>query len=337
VGQNELHHFDLAAGIWHGPDRGEIELPTPAPAGTSLKRRLFPSTLWEAGRRARRAVPAHLDALALDPDVTLVLHTTYLAPLLGQLPVRPGRTVVDAYDLVWRAHANDARRGPAGVRALRAAYAATVRPRELRGLRRADVVLVAGYDDRAQLASKLADVRWVPTPTPVDPVRPRPGGDGSLVVGLIGNFAHEPTRASAGLLARSQLVHEAGITIVLAGLGSEALATVPGVQVRGAVDRVEELYEELDCVVAPIVSGSGAKVKLGEALLAGRPVVTTPLGAAGFPPSVSRFFAVHEPEALDLRSVRAAIESFDPPRVRAALEHELGWEAATAAYEAATR
>ena len=104
-----------------------------------------------------------------------------------------------------------------------------------------------------------------------------------------------------------------------------------------AIDRAERFYAEVDCVVAPIVGGSGMKVKLAEAVLAGRPVVTTSLGADGYPASVSRRFTLAGPRALDLALVRQAMADFDRAESRAALERELGWEAVLGRYEAALR
>jgi glycosyltransferase involved in cell wall biosynthesis len=58
---------------------------------------------------------------------------------------------------------------------------------------------------------------------------------------------------------------------------------VPGVEVLGYVPDLEPLYRSARTMVAPILSGSGVRIKLLEALRAGMPVVTTPQGAAGLP------------------------------------------------------
>ncbi len=328
VGEPELHFFDPDRSAWQGP--AELDLDPPSthapPSGTGLKRRLFPSTLWESGRAARQAARGYVERLGPDSEATVVLHTTYLAPLLAGLPVAPRRALVDAYDLVWRAHANDALSGAPGQRAVRSAYAATVRPRELRALRRADGILVAGREDWELLRGEASAVDWVPTPTPVEAVEPRAADPGRLRLGLLGNFAHQSTRAGAELLVGSKLGADPAVEIVLAGLQSEALVGSARVTIRGAVDRVESFYAEVDCVVAPVLGGSGMKVKLAEAVLAGRPVLTTPLGATGYPDSLSRFFALAEPDAFDAAAALRAIAEFDRDAARAAFERELGWD-----------
>lgn len=335
VGRPELHFFDSAARTWRV---GELDptagSPPAAVATPGLKRRVFPSTLWESGRAAVAAVP--LDRLALGSARVIVLHTTYLAPLLARLTGHQARSVVDVYDLVWRAHAHDAARAPVVARLARSGYAAAVKQRELSAIRRADTVLVAGYGDYEWLTGRHAEAHWVPTPAPVEPCEPRPAGD-PVRVGMLGNFAHQSTRASARSLLTSELAADPGVTIVLAGLHSENFPRPPGVKVLGTVARVESFYAEVDCVVAPVLGGSGMKVKLAEAILAGRPVVTTPLGAEGYPARISRHFTLAGAPALDVAVARHAVARFDRHAARADLEPELCWDAVLSRYLAALR
>jgi glycosyltransferase involved in cell wall biosynthesis len=58
---------------------------------------------------------------------------------------------------------------------------------------------------------------------------------------------------------------------------------VPNVEVVGFVPDLETLYADCGAMIAPIVGGSGVRIKLLEALRAGMPVVTTSAGAAGLP------------------------------------------------------
>ena len=55
----------------------------------------------------------------------------------------------------------------------------------------------------------------------------------------------------------------------------------PHVELRADVDDARAELRDVTVYVAPLVSGSGLKNKVLEAMAAGRPVVTTPLGAAG--------------------------------------------------------
>ncbi len=119
--------------------------------------------------------------------------------------------------------------------------------------------------------------------------------------------------------------------MVLAGWGSERFAGEP-VSVLGAVDRPEDFYAQIDCVIAPVAGGSGIKCKLAEALEAGRPVLTTALGASGYPPLLRRHFCVAEPGDLDGAKVRLAISEFDAGLARADADRVLGWDTVTAEY-----
>ena len=327
VAETELHHYDPGTGAWVGPlepvAARQAEDRSAATGGRSVKRALFPSTLWESGRRPRRALRGHLGALRLSPDAILVLHTSYLAGVIGELGRRVP-TIVDVYDLVWSAHATDAAAGPLWARPVRGAYSASVRAREQRAIARADDVLVAGFEDRRLLAERLPATRWVPTATPVEAVAPRERDGAGLRVGLLGNFRHQSTLDSARRLLAAPLADGREITIVLAGLGSDAaFEPRPGIEVLGACERVEDFYEAVDCVAAPVGAGSGIKVKLGESLLAGRPVVTTAAGAAGYPPHLRALMTVADPDRLDPDAVRGAVARFDPGRARELAGDEL--------------
>jgi len=60
----------------------------------------------------------------------------------------------------------------------------------------------------------------------------------------------------------------------------------------GYVDNIETLYQTAKCLVAPLLSGSGIKIKIINALARGLPVVTTPVGIEGFPPGYSKAIRV---------------------------------------------
>ena len=61
----------------------------------------------------------------------------------------------------------------------------------------------------------------------------------------------------------------------------EFFCNIPGVQFHPNVPDVRPFYRDCGAVVVPLLSGGGTRVKILEAGLAGRPVLTTPLGAYG--------------------------------------------------------
>jgi glycosyltransferase involved in cell wall biosynthesis len=82
---------------------------------------------------------------------------------------------------------------------------------------------------------------------------------------------------------------EATLTIAGPGLRRAADGTlavpqawsVPGIRTVGYVDDLESLYKGSLAIVAPILGGSGVRMKLLESMRAGMPTVTTTDGAAG--------------------------------------------------------
>jgi glycosyltransferase involved in cell wall biosynthesis len=59
------------------------------------------------------------------------------------------------------------------------------------------------------------------------------------------------------------------------------LCAEAGIQLQPNVPDVKEYYEQCGAVVVPILSGGGTRIKILEAAAAGRPVLSTPLGAEG--------------------------------------------------------
>ncbi len=79
-------------------------------------------------------------------------------------------------------------------------------------------------------------------------------------------------------IIRKQLP-QAQIDIV--GRGSEHLPAYDGVNRYGYVDDVEPFYQKAAVLVVPLLSGSGVRIKILEAMSRGLPVVSTRVGYAG--------------------------------------------------------
>jgi hypothetical protein len=216
----------------------------------------------------------------------VILHTTYLGPLAQERAPWMRRVVLDAYDLVWRAHRIDARSGPPTYRLARRAYASTVRRREAASLRAADVVPVAGYRDWEWVRGVAPASGWCPTGMTAATAPPPPKGP-NLRIGFLGNFAHQATVDSARALVDAPAARSGGVEVLLGGWASDRYAgeLAGRATVVGEVAAAPDFWRHVDCAVIPVPSGAGMKCKISEALLAGRPVVTTPLGAEGFDPT----------------------------------------------------
>lgn len=310
LGDTTVAWFDAAAQRWRA-DAPEATPIADGPAATGgLKRRIFPHTLFESGRHAVAALVGQW-AEHVGPDTVPLLHTSYLAPAIGDLPDAP---VVAVYDLVWRGHEIDAEAARLPLSAVRGAYAARVRRREEAALRRARGLVVAGWDDHRRLEHLGRPSCWVPPGIATEPVAPR-RPDGRLRIGFLGNFAHQPTLDSANALLASPAARDPEVDVVLGGWESDRHPALreAGATILGPVATPADFWREVDAAVIPVFSGTGIKVKIEEALLAGRRVVTTPLGAAGFSPETRQAMVVVQrlPD-LDAAACRSALDAPSP-------------------------
>lgn len=334
-------HSDSAAWIME-PDLSQVGAPRrsskPRAVDDSksriagVKRRIFPSTLWQAGSQAVAAARPLL-AEALRPGDTVVLHTTYLAPLVPELRRGGFRVVVDVYDLVWRAHQMDAASaGRLGAATLEV-YARATRRAEMRLLSAASALAVVGWMDLRYIqAHSDTPARWAPVGIPTPTVRARQPTN-KLAVGLIGDFAHSATSDAARRLARSPLAQDSAFQLVFAGPGSEKWNQEDGIQGMGEVDDVGSFYSAIDACVVPVANGTGMKCKLAESAMASRACVTTPHGGQGYPPHLAALMTILPNEqALEPGAIREAIEQTDLRQVRAAFIEEVGLDAAAERY-----
>src|SRR6185436_16886908 len=162
---------------------------------------------------------------------------------------------------------------------------------ERRIFRRSRWLLVNSSEVAEPLARMIPHAEVVAAPLPLDPASyaPRAALD-APVAGLIGTAAWPPTaNAVERLLTRvwpRVLERRPDARLLLAGFGMERAAfahlpDLPGVEWRGTVDSATAFLGELGLLLYPLDRGSGAKIKVLEALALGVPVVTTPDGAEG--------------------------------------------------------
>src|SRR5579863_1823207 len=103
LGEQQTFWFDRISGRWRDDQTESPHIDGVQQPG--LKRRIFPSTLYESGRKAVDAFHRTNWSAKLASSAHAIFHTTYLGPLLiGPRPSWMAKTVIDVYDLVWRAH-----------------------------------------------------------------------------------------------------------------------------------------------------------------------------------------------------------------------------------------
>jgi glycosyltransferase involved in cell wall biosynthesis len=118
-----------------------------------------------------------------------------------------------------------------------------------------------------------------------------------------------------------------------------ALASKPGVDVPGRVADLEPWLAGAEVVLAPMLSGSGTKLKVIEAMAAGRPVVATAIGAEGIEATDDELRVA---DGAD-RFADAVVELLDDPArarrigaaARALAAARYSWDASASAMDAA--
>lgn len=225
----------------------------------------------------------------LRPDL-LVLGDTYVAALHGRLRGAAGRTVIDTHNVesALLSRIRDEARGAARWR-----YAWLARSaRRLEGAwpRDTEVWAVSDADAAAYRAHGFSRVSVVPNVVDVERYRAdRPCVPGRVV--FTGWYEYWPNEDAALRLVRhARALREEGVPLELRLVGRdptarmrEAALGATNVEITGAVDDVAPHVESAHVFAAPLHAGSGTKLKILEAMAAGRLVLTTPIGAEGLP------------------------------------------------------
>jgi glycosyltransferase involved in cell wall biosynthesis len=154
--------------------------------------------------------------------------------------------------------------------------------------RKFDRVVTMTEDDAAYLRSYSPKANFQAIPIGIDTREfvssadeaPRP-----LTVLFVGNFRHQPNVEAAKFLAGRVAPHFPQTQFVIAGSHPpDGLPKLENVSFPGYVADTRTLYHSANSiVVAPLFSGTGQRVKLLEAFAMSCPVITTSIGAKGFP------------------------------------------------------
>lgn len=154
---------------------------------------------------------------------------------------------------------------------------------EARGLRRADLAIAIQAEEKA--AFEAATGREVALlPPRFDVVGGFVAPKALARIGFLGHGNDANLHSIGRFIAAWTAVWREGMpTLVVAGEICRALPADPGrgVVVRGYVERIGDFYDEVDLVVAPMLLGTGLKMKVVEALAHGVPVIGTPVAFEG--------------------------------------------------------
>ena len=165
---------------------------------------------------------------------------------------------------------------------------ARIAAHERRHYPKCGAVVVVSPPDAEAVRAAAPGARVEVVPLGVDP-GPEPGPPASdPVIGFHGAYVTEANHDGALALGRDVFplikAREPNARLLLIGRdpGPEILALArDGVEVTGRVEDVRAWLDRIAVYVAPMVSGQGMKHKILEAMAAGLPVVTTPMGTDG--------------------------------------------------------
>jgi glycosyltransferase involved in cell wall biosynthesis/GT2 family glycosyltransferase len=162
---------------------------------------------------------------------------------------------------------------------------------ELAAVENADLVLTMSETDRDILGRYVDTRHVVPIPNGVD-CRAFPfteTGRTPASILFVGFFRHEPNVEAVRYFCGNVLprVRAAVPEVRFRVVGAyppeivRRLGDDPGVEVTGRVEDIIPYYRESAVFVAPVLQGSGTRLKILEAMASGCPVVSTTIGAEG--------------------------------------------------------
>lgn len=162
---------------------------------------------------------------------------------------------------------------------------------EIDAVETADLVLTMSATDRALLGKFTDTDHIVPIPNGVDCERYAFTTEGreSQSLLFVGFFRHEPNVEAVRYFCREVLPivreHHPDVRFRIVGAYPpevvRQLGTTSGVEVTGRVEDIGIYYRQSTLFVAPVLQGSGTRLKLLEAMASGCPVVSTTIGAEG--------------------------------------------------------
>ena len=275
-------------------------------------------------------------------ELHLQVMAQYAESLAG---TRPARILID-YD-PGSAWAADLFEGSRGARRI----ASWVELKTWRRYERAtrdhlQTIVVFAERDVVTLAATARGVPVVRIPLAIEIPESALDPEGvSGVVLFVGGFGHPPNIDAARWLAGSifprvrERVPDATLELVGNEPGEEILGLAgAGVTVHGSVPDVTPFLDRAAVVAAPIRMGGSMRMKVLEALAAGKALVATPRAAEGIDATPGAHFVLAE-FADDLEDAIADL-LLDPARragfgraARAWAVDNLGWEGSVAAFE----
>jgi glycosyltransferase involved in cell wall biosynthesis len=237
----------------------------------------------------QRQIDAARKILSREPDLVFIHRLACMVPVLMSERPHP-RMLFDLDDIEHVAFVRGIKQPPHWPgKKLRYLRLPILKQWERRAVHDSHTSFVCSEHDRRLLSAAFHCDNVMVAPNAVvisSPPKPAPRGLNLL---FLGRFSYEPNRAAADYMIKKiwPAVHarlpDARLIIAGAAPGSiSAYSDKPGgVEFRGFVHDLHELYAKVAVVCCPILAGGGTRIKILEAASHGRPVISTTLGCEG--------------------------------------------------------
>ncbi len=218
-----------------------------------------------------------------------VVEHFWCAPYHAVIAQRADSVVMDLHNVESELHRSEAKAaGSLLQRLAHGRFASMYSALEREWLPRYTQILTASQPDAVRVSEFHSQIAVYPNSIPCQAV---PAVLEEEVVAFSGNFDYHPNQIAVAWFAQRVwpvlAAKHPGLRWRLIGMNPESVRPVihhlPRVECTGSVaDAVRELARAR-VVVVPLQSGSGTRLKIIEAWAAQRPVVSTSIGAEGFP------------------------------------------------------
>lgn len=229
-------------------------------------------------------------AVAGQQYAVAVIEHFWCAPYWREIAPACARTVLDLHNIESVLHARCAEADRGAEAFGHRIFARAALRLELACLPHFSRILTASESDAVLARERAPQVQVTVYPNAI-PFHPLPAAERDQAVVFSGNLEYHPNQSAVRFFRRHiwPLLRERWPRLVwrLVGKNPQAVrqwtAGDARIEVRGPVPNSIEELARSQVAVAPILAGSGTRLKILEAWAAGLPVVSTRLGAEGLP------------------------------------------------------